>query len=108
MKTLIIALLLSSSVSMADIIQQPINYEAQEQKLKQQQIYIEQEMLREKQEANKVLKQQQIYTDHEMLREKQEANKLLKQQKQQVQELYQNSNQQTFDSDGNHNPVSGQ
>ncbi len=108
MKTLIIALLLSSSVSMADIIQQPINYEAQEQKLKQQQIYIEQEMLREKQEANKVLKQQQIYTDQEMLREKQEANKLLKQQKQQVQELYQNSNQQTFDSDGNHSPVSGQ
>jgi hypothetical protein len=47
MKTLIIVLLLSSSVSMADIIQQPINYEAQEQKLKQQQIYIEQEMHRE-------------------------------------------------------------
>jgi hypothetical protein len=38
---------------MADIIQQPINYEAQEQKLKQQQIYIEQEMHRERQEANK-------------------------------------------------------
>jgi len=86
MKTLIIALLLSSSVSMADIIQQPINYEAQEQKLKQQQIYIEQEMHREKQEAIK----------------------LLKQQKQQVQELYRNSNQQTFGSGGNGSPVSGQ
>lgn len=108
MKTLIMALLLLSSVSMADIIQQPINYEAQEQELKQQQIYIEQEMLREKQEANKALKQQQVYTEQEMLREKQEANKLLKQQKQQVQELYQNSDQQTFDSDGNHSKVSGQ
>ena len=43
---------------MADIIQKPINYEAQEQELKQQQVYTEQEMLREEQEANKVLKQQ--------------------------------------------------
>ena len=58
MKSLIIVLLLSSSVSMADTIQQPINYEAEEQKLKQQQVYIEQEMLREKQEADKLLKQQ--------------------------------------------------
>jgi flagellar basal body L-ring protein FlgH len=87
MKTLIMALLLLSSVSMADIIQQqPINYEAQEQELKQQQVYTEQEMLREEQEANKVLKQQ----------------------KQQVQELYQNIDQQTFGSDGNHSKVSGQ
>lgn len=76
---------------MADIIQQPIDYETQELKLKQQQTYIEQEMHREKQEANKVLKQQQIYTEQEMHSEKQEANKLLKQQKQQMQELYQNS-----------------
>ena len=43
---------------MADIIMKPINYEAQEQKLKQQQVYTEQEMLREKQEANNLLKQQ--------------------------------------------------
>ncbi len=42
---------------MADIIQQPIDYEAQEQKLKQQ-TYIEQEMHREKQEANKLLKRE--------------------------------------------------
>jgi len=94
MKSLIIVLLLSSSVSMADTIQQPINYEAQEQKLKQQQVYIEQEMLREKQEANKVLKQQQIDIEQEMLREKQEADKLLKQQK--------------FGSGRGHSPASGQ
>ena len=93
---------------MADTIQQPIDYEAQEQKLKQQQVYIEQEMLREKQEANKVLKQQQIDIEQEMLREKQEADKLLTQQKQQVQELYQNSNQQKFGSGGDHSPASAQ
>ncbi len=78
---------------MADIIQPPIDYEAQEQKLKEQKRYTEQEIHRENQEANKVLKQQQIYTEQEMHREKQEANKLLKQQKQQVQKLYQNSDQ---------------